>query len=155
MIAVMVVPMAAFAAVPTSLVGGTDVAAGINVTAPGNIALGDFVVGDNFGNSDGHPGSVALTGTVGPLSTWTVAVASVVPPSMTKNGKMNSGTNYLANKLQISPNNTAWSPADTGFSYGGTGLTGNFDLYVDQVVNGGEAAGVYSITLSYTGGVTP
>jgi hypothetical protein len=61
---------------------------------------------------------------------------------------MMSGENKLAGKLQISKDDTTYAIADSGITY--TNPT-TLPFYVKQTVAASDKAGVYTITITFTG----
>lgn len=134
----------------TTLVTGTIVAAQVTVTAPGAIAFGNFVYGDN-------PQQSATDGTVTvvPGSRNPSAVNWQVTANDTANGGyMKDGTTPLTNKLQISKDGSSYANADTpGLTYTGTG-NGTLPFWAKQNIAGNETPGTYSIIITFIGSVT-
>jgi len=145
LVAALVVPMATSANAPTATVSGTMPGESITVTPPSAINFGTFVLGMNGPVQDygGYAGSVTAF-----ANSWTVDVTA------NNGGFMNSGIN-LSNPLQISDGTIAWVGAGTGFSYSGNPTALPFEA--EQNITGADiaqGAGVYSITITFTGHIT-
>jgi hypothetical protein len=147
MVAVLAVPMAVFAG--DTVVSGTVSACSIDVYAPSSIAFGTFSgPGDYYSNSpDGWV--VFTSGTTG--NSWQVTCQDA------SNGgymRQSDWWTSLTNQLYVSLDNWAtYATADAGVSISGSGSTsGGFTLYAKQtIVEPGDAAGDYSITITVTG----
>lgn len=149
LLAILAVPMAAFAAdsAPVTVTGAL-VAATIEVTAPTFAGFGNFSHGDNYIAST-NDGSVVITQNSQTPSGWTVTAKDLGGYG----GYMwNVAVSaHLAAKLYISPDSwSTWNTADVGVSWTAGGLTGSMPTYLKQTVDN-EAADTYSITITYTG----
>jgi hypothetical protein len=133
---------------PTTEVTGSIVEAEITVAAPSAIAFGNFVFGDNIGQSATN-GTVSVT----PASRNATAVPwQVTAADATNGGFMKNGATPLTNKLQISKNGSTYAVADTGITYTGNG-NGTLPFWAKQNIAGNEAVGAYTITITFTGQV--
>ena len=135
----------------TAPMTGTIVAPTVTVTAPGAYVWTLFKVGGNWSNDD--TGSVVVTENSANTTNWQVVAQDV---SATDYGFMRDGSsNALATKFEISKAN-----ANSGLTYAINGITytgtdnGSFDFYGYQNVTNGDAAGTYSITITFTATVT-
>ena len=154
LVAAMIIPAAVVADTGTTDVTGNIVGATITITAPSAINLGMLVWGDNTGNSTG---SVSITPNSRDLSAsnWQVVAYDQKVSNtgyMTKTGPV-----ALGNKLQISANNSTWNPADnaTATTWSGTTSgTHSIPFYVKQTISAVEAAGNYTITITFTASIT-
>ena len=149
----LVIPGAVIAngAPPTTSVTGSIVEATVTVTAPSAIAFGTFVVGDNIQQST-TDGSVAITANSRNSANvhW-----QVTAQDLANGGYMKTGATPLNSKLLISKDGSSYAAADTGLTYTGTGPGSNvLPLWAKQNITGNETVGSYSITITFTGGVT-
>jgi len=150
LMAALVIPGAVIAnGSPTTDVTGNIVEATITITAPSAIAFGDFVFGDNIEQSATN-GTVVVTANSRNVTAvpWQVAAKD-----NTNGGFMKNGATPLTNKLQISKDGSAYAVADTGISYTGNG-DGPLPFWAKQNIAGAETVGAYTITITFTGGVT-
>ena len=160
MVALTVVPLAVSADTSgTTITTGDVTAATITITAPSAINLGHFKVGDMTGSSS-TPGTITVTaGTDGyPKAGIAYSVSAVDNNDGAGKGFMMDGKTQLSttNKFMISPNDTTYSPADTGFEVTGSATKGdpiNLPFYVNQTIEGTEAPGVYGITITFTASI--
>jgi hypothetical protein len=136
----------------TTAVTGSIVEATVTVTAPSAIAFGNFVYGDNIQQSATN-GSVAITANSRNSANvhWQVTAAD-----SDNGGYMKTGSTPLNSKLLISKDGSNYFNADTpGLTYTGTGPGSNvLALWAKQNITGNETVGSYSITITFTGGVT-
>jgi hypothetical protein len=138
LVAVMVMPMAALAGTTTSVSG--TLGATITVSAPSGITFSTFVVGINNANSIN--GTVSTTG----ATTWHVTAAD-----STNAGFMKKGSTPLTDELTIcDTSGGTFVLAHTGITYSSPTTLA---LYAKQVVVGGDMAGTYSTTITFTGTV--
>lgn len=150
LVGVMFAPMAALAAdTGTASVNGTVVAATIDVVAPTFAGFGTFSAGvNNIASTD--DGTVTVTKNSQNPSGWTVTAKD-----LTNGGYMRVGdpsSQWLTSPLYISPNNwSSYATADVGASWTNTGT---MPTWLSQTIANNEAAGTYSITLTYTGSLT-
>jgi hypothetical protein len=151
LMAALVIPGGVVAGVPagpTTEVTGNITEATITITAPSAIAFGNFVFGDNIGQS-ATDGTVTVT----PASRNGTAVPwSVTAADATNGGFMMNGATPLLSKLQISKVNSGYTDADTGITYTGNG-NGTLPFWAKQNIAGSEATGAYTITITFTGAV--
>jgi len=152
--AALVIPGGVIAGAPvgnTTAVTGSIVEATVTVTAPSAIAFGTFVVGDNIQQST-TDGSVAITANSRNSANvhW-----QVTAQDLANGGYMKTGATPLNSKLLISKDGSSYAAADTGLTYTGTGPGSNvLPLWAKQNITGNETVGSYSITITFTGGVT-
>lgn len=125
MVAILVVPMAAFADSPEGT--GSVTATTVEITVPGNFDFGNFVEGRNpasdwvWGSSAG--GVTVILGT-NPSTSWTLTAQSVDDGNGNfANGKMycNDLGRYLDEAMYIKLHSVA--NGDSGYAYAGTGVT--------------------------------
>jgi type 1 fimbria pilin len=162
LVVLVVAPVAAAGTVGNT--GNTDITGQvttptISITAPSAVSLGSFVVGDMTGSSS-TPGTITVTaGTDGyPKAGIAYSVSAVDNNDGAGKGFMMDGKTQLSttNKFMISPNDTTYSPADTGFEVTGSATKGdpiNLPFYVNQTIEGTEAPGVYGITITFTASI--
>ncbi len=152
LVSLIAAPMAVLAVTGGTVISGT-IANTADLTVPTNISFGTFAIDNNTGSATA--GSVVAN-----AAGWTLTVADIKTTNtdyMTKNGS--SDTVKLAQPLLVGTtvNNCGTIAAYQALllaegTYGDAG-TFSIPLYVSQVVGTGDAAGAYSITLTYT--VTP
>ncbi len=151
LMAALVIPGGVVAGVPagpTTEVTGNITEATITITAPSAIAFGNFVFGDNIGQS-ATDGTVTVT----PASRNGTAVPWQLTAKDNDNGGyMKSGVTPLLSKLQISKDGSTYAFADTGITYTGNG-NGTLPFWAKQNIAGSEAVGAYAITITFTGAV--
>ena len=132
---------------------GTITAPTVTVNAPAAYTWTLFKVGGNWSTDD--TGSVVVTENSANTTNWQVVAQDV---SATDYGFMRDVSNFsnaLATKFEISKVN-----ANSGLTYANAGITytgtdnGPFDFYGYQNVTNGDAAGTYSITITFTATVT-
>jgi hypothetical protein len=147
---------------PTSstTVYGTIVGPTIVITAPSGFALPTFHAGWNTGSS-ATAGTVTVTAGSDGSSAWTVEAKSTVPQMASSVnladflliGQSTIGPWFIANGGAGTVEGTLYSGALT---YSGTGLTGSLPFAVDQFITPSDSTpGVYTITITFTGSVTP
>jgi hypothetical protein len=151
LVAALVVPLAASANALPTILTGTVTLPTVTVTPPANYAWTLFKVGGNW--SPDQTGSVAVAEGSANSTTWQVVAQDL---SATDYGFMRDGSNNaLATKFEISKvyadGGLTW--ANTGITYTGTDA-GSFDFYGYQMVTNGDAAGTYSVTITFTATVT-
>jgi hypothetical protein len=132
-----------------TLTGGFTVVAGsITVNAPTGFSLGNMVRGTTV------TGTAAAGSVVTDNPNWQVTALDSTTANPNKGYMTKAGTTPLIAKFQISrlSTTTGLANADTGITYD---QTDNADkvlpFYVSQVINAAEAAGSYSITITFTG----
>jgi len=120
------------------------------VTAPSAISLGLMSVGSTATGNDTNTGSISTND-----ATWNMTVQdtkSTNPGFMSINGDGTGGT--LTNAFKISKDSTPgdFVAANTGLSSGTTYVDSGTSLpiYVSQQVVSGDAAGSYSMTITFT-----
>lgn len=107
--------------------------------------------GANKGDS---PGSVTVTANSRnpDEANWQV---TAVDEKATDKGFMVGGSGPLSGMLLISSNNSTWESANTTILWEGVDEgTHPTPFYVNQVINQVEAAGNYSITITFTAQIT-
>ena len=148
LMAILLVPVAAFA-VPTDTadVTGTVVVATIDVDAPTFAGgFGDFDPGVNRIAST-NDGSVTVVNNSQAPTGW-----SVTAKDISYGGYMWNGVNTLQDKLYISPDNwVSYATAELGVSWTNPST---LPTWLEQTIANNEAAGAYSITITYTGSLT-
>jgi spore coat protein U-like protein len=153
LVAAMIIPAAVTADTGNTDVTGGIVGATITITAPPAINLGMLAWGDNTGNSTGSV-SVTANSRNPSQSNWQVSAVDQKSPNtgyMVKSGP----TPLASGMLQISPDNSSWASANTTITWtGNTSGTHNIPFYVKQAINQVEAAGNYSITITFTASIT-
>jgi hypothetical protein len=150
LVAALVVPMVALAAVDSTEVTGT-VAVAIEVSAPDGADLGSMEVGDNVLAS-------AITVTVNCTQTgWTLGAKDA-----SNGGKMSGAPGNLTNALKIEGGDqstyTALSGTDVLLETTGAAAAGETeidDVNFQQTVEYADTAGSYAITITFTGTATP
>ena len=117
----------------------------VEVTAPANFSLGNMSAGATAESG-------LKTGTVKANAAWQVTAKDVKETSA---GKMVSEANVLANKMEVSADNTTYYAADIGLTYSGsaTGETGStLNFYAKQQVTFDDVVATgYTITITFTG----
>ena len=151
LVAALVVPLAASANALPTILTGTVTLPTVTVTPPANYAWTLFKVGGNWSTDD--TGSVVVSEGSANTTDWQVVAEDL---SATDYGFMRDGSNNaLATKFEISKvyadGGLTW--ANTGITYTGTDA-GSFDFYGYQMVTNGDAAGTYSVTITFTATVT-
>jgi hypothetical protein len=116
----------------------------ITINAPEGFSLGLMTVGVAKEVASGTPGTSASN-----YGTWTVTAKDA--NEVVNKGKMLLNVDPftpLNNKLKIGSEAVPTLDADTGFSY--TAMTTSLPLYASQIVAGGDVAGTYTITITFT-----
>jgi hypothetical protein len=123
--------------------GGTS----ITVIAPESINLGVMTVGGATPGQSNPNGSITTD-----ASTWTVTVADTTTTPGNKGYMTNTSTaDQLHDKLQIGQVSGDLHNADSGFTYSGSGNTGDLPFFVSQYVTSQDVPGSYSITITFIG----
>jgi hypothetical protein len=133
----------------TTTVTGTIGEAEITITAPGTVAFGSFVWGENIAQSVNN-GTVIISETGSRNASqvdWQVTAKDV-----TNGGYMTSGAHNLTDQLEISKDGSTYEVATTGITYYGTG-SGPLPFWAKQNIVGDEWEGVYTLTITCTGSV--
>ncbi|MDO8491820.1 MAG: hypothetical protein Q7T04_07390 [Dehalococcoidia bacterium] len=165
MLAVLVMPMAAFAAVDSTTVTGNIVAA-VEVTAPSAISMGSLTASKT--------GSSVTQGNVYATVPWTLTLAAsrvgdygTTPESFAWVSLNNAGTTKLVNPLGIGTTagsivsltvtNVVGSVLDyqaqlqAQTNYGAVVGSWAIPLYINQIVAAGDVTvGAYSVVVTYT-----
>jgi hypothetical protein len=170
LVAVLAVPMAAFAATGSTTVGGSVTAGTVSVTPPTAIAFGAMKVSESPLTKQATTGAkvTVIPGSSG-LEAWTMTVKSTAG---LKPGWLSTSSASLTYPLLISDNGTGWVRADAptvgasnltppvtppqvyaggALTYLGTGTQSDLDFFAKQwLTSGDDEAGTYSITLTFT-----
>lgn len=139
----------------TETVTGTFTLATIDVTAPNIPDFGMFQPGANanvVNSSVPDNGDITVTENSESVAGWTVTAKDLASPNA---GYMKqAGDVWLLNMLEIS-NGGAYFGANVGTSWTGTvSATDVLPTWLRQTVDDNDAAGDYSITLTYTGALS-
>jgi hypothetical protein len=114
----------------------------ISISAPSAISLGVMTIGVAKTGQSGTGGTVDANQTGA-----TVTAKDANQGANT--GHMLSSGNPLTNAFQIGPSGGTLTTADTGFSYAASATS--LPFYVSQTALTDDAAGTYSITITFTG----
>lgn len=169
LVAVMAVPMAAYAASGTTTVGGSVVGGTISVTPPSAIAFGTLKLDDSpIAKTATTPGRITVTTGTSGADDWTCSAKCLT------DSKLKSGSTALTYELLIKENGSTYSsgayhrvdgPAGAGtvgpgagtayaagdLIYDGAGSVTDLSFAVLQHVSGSDTtAGTYSITITFT-----
>jgi hypothetical protein len=170
LVAVLVVPMAATAALSTPITG-TTVLPSIAVTAPVAFGFGTLALGDNFkaaangsvvvtigsslkGNwqviADSAVGYMQTSDNVNSLSEYQLCAETTAGPWFTADGKA-----HVVNSLSYPAGNLTYSGTATGAANAKVTIPLKFAVYQATKVSDVATARTYSITYTFTASVTP
>ena len=161
LVAAMVVPLAAYAAVPltssgTVIVTGEMVAPTITLSAPAQFAFPQFVEGPNTTNSGA--GSVVFNPGSDQNAKWTLSATSSGGYIL---GEMycSALSNMLVTPMQVSLDNVGWGNLPIGVTTApSTNTNTTFYVYAYQVVTQADilvGSGTYTMTIDLMATVTP
>ncbi len=146
LLAVLVVPMAAFA--DTTEVTGGYSAATIVVSDLANFGFGTFTYGQNVQGP--KTGSVTVTNYSQSPTSWTVTAKNTDASTGYMRVGGAGGSPWLTTRLMIALDSNVWQWADNGDSWTSGPATGNFDFWARQDVTNSDAPGIYSIIITFT-----
>jgi len=162
LVAILVVPMAATAAAPTTPVSGTVKYATVSMTAPSALAFNTFKMGWNYATAV-TPGKVTVVPGTSLLTNWTVTAAatSIFLGNATDNldtpllvGPSKDGPHwFFLNGGSTTIDGTVYPiPPDSGhLTYSGTTTPGSVPFAAAQFIKASDiTAGSYSVTVTFT-----
>ena len=144
LVSILVLPGAVLGANTTEVTG--TVTEGYTFTAPSTVALGGMAPSGTSYKANSADGRLDGNNALG----YTVTGIDAKSPDK---GKMVSGGNVLANRLEISNADADYVPADTTKTFLDTsGITGaDISLYVSQLVTYSDPVATgYTITITFT-----
>ncbi len=153
LVAVMALPMAAFAETNTGSGTVPTVSSTISITAPGNFSFGDFTVSANSTASSTNGTTTYIPGNDS-ASGWQVTATD--NNTGTNTGKMlrTTDSHPLTSELQISQDvGSSYFAASSTLTYSGA-ASGQYTFDAKQYIASDELAGVYSIAIKFTGTLT-
>lgn len=154
LILVAVLALLAIPAVPAAaqtVVSGNVPLPVLTITPPGPLAFGTFVLGLNIPVPSGTTGAVSVANEVVGVTTWTVTTSASNDGYM---GLVSPSANDLAERLQISKDNTAWVWANGVLTYSPNPTTLPFYARQNTSAPDFDDPGAYVITITFTGNLT-